>query len=72
MVKRLSLATSIFALLFFTTPLLNLVILASDLGSLFWFGGVLFGIWLALILLSFYLSRHSHAFHDDYHREDIS
>ena len=54
MIQKLSAATTLFALLFFITPLVNIVMMPADL---FISALLLFGCWLGLIITAFLTSR---------------
>ena len=56
MSNTLSAAITFFAIILLMTPLLNMVMLAD---SLLVSGGLLFGIWIILIILSYLISKDS-------------
>lgn len=58
MSNTLSAAITFFAIILLMTPLLNVVMLAN---SLLISGGLLFGIWIILILLSYLISQNSNS-----------
>lgn len=69
MIHKLSAAMTLFALLFFITPLVNIVMMPAEL---FTSAMLLFGCWLGLIITAFLTSRRSVG--DDLHsqEQDIS